>query len=73
MKIFLSVLEEINSDGEDPDLQSEEIYFDNAKSLENFYQNSIFETICFFCEKWICKKHYTQISLNYSTKNVKRN
>ena len=48
IKIFLSVLEEINSDGEDPDLQSEEIYFDNAKSLEYFYQNSIFKTICFF-------------------------
>ena len=72
MEIFLSVLEEINSDGEDPDLQSEKIYFDNAKSLENFYQNSIFETICFFCEKWICKKHYMQICFICFIKNVKK-
>ena len=73
MKIFLSVLEELNSDGEDSDLESEQIYFDNTKSLENFYQNSKFETICSFCEKWICKKHYTQICLTFSTKNVKIN
>ena len=33
MKIFLSVLEELNSDGEDPDLESEEIYFESRKFL----------------------------------------
>ena len=51
MKIFLSVLEELNSDGEDPDLESEQIYFGNTTSLENVYQNSKFETICSFLWK----------------------
>ena len=73
MKIFWCVLEELNSDGEDPDLESEEIYFEDAQSLENFYQSSNFKTFCQFCEKWICKKHYTQICLNCFTKNVKIN
>ena len=43
MKIFLSFLEQLNSDGEDPafkdeapDLESGEIDFDNFQSLENF-------------------------------------
>ena len=33
MKIFWCVLEELNSDSEDPDLESEEIYFEDAQSL----------------------------------------
>ena len=33
MKIFWCVLEELNSDGEDPDLESEEIYFEDAQNL----------------------------------------
>ena len=67
MKIFWCVLEELNSDGEDPDLESEEIYFEDAQSLQNFYQSSNIETICSFCEKWICKKtfhtHVSTVSL----------
>ena len=51
MKIFLSVLEEINSDGEDPDLQSEEIYLDNAKSLENFLSKFNFRDYLLFLWK----------------------
>ena len=73
MKIFRSVLEELNSDGEDPaledeapDLEGEEIDFDNAQSLENFLSKLKFRG-------WICKKHYTQICLNCFTKNVKIN
>ena len=73
MKIFWCVLEELNSDGEDPDVESEEIYFEDAQSLENFYQSPNFETFCSFCGKWICKKHYTQICLNCFTENVKIN
>ena len=33
MKIFWYFLEKLNSDGEDPDLESEEIYFEDAQSL----------------------------------------
>ena len=33
MKIFWFVLQELNSDGEDPDLESEEIYFKDSQSL----------------------------------------
>ena len=73
MKIFWCVLEELNSDSEDPDLGSEEIYFEDAQSLENFYQSSNFETFCSFCGKLICIEHHKQISLNCFTKNMKTN
>ena len=34
MKIFWCVLEELNFDGEDSDLESEEIYFEDAQCLK---------------------------------------
>ena len=52
MKIFRSVLEELNSDGdypaledEAPDIQGEEIDFDNTQSLENFLSKIKFRDV----------------------------
>jgi len=58
MKIFLSILKEIDSDGEDPafededpDLESEEIYFDSAQTIENFLSNLKFRDYLLFLWK----------------------
>ena len=55
MKIFLSILKEIDSDGEDPafededpDLESEEIYFDSAQTIKNFLSNLKFRDYLLF-------------------------
>ena len=76
MKIFRSVLEELNSDGEDltsedeaPDLDNE-VDFDNAQVLENFLSKPKFRDVH---QKWICKKHFTQICYTCFTKNQKIN
>ena len=58
MKIFLSFLEQLNSDGEDPafkdeapDLESWEIDFDNFQSLENFLSKLKFRDYWLFLWK----------------------
>ena len=51
MKIFWCVLQELNSDGEDPDLESEEIYFDSAQTIENFLSNLKFRDYLLFLWK----------------------
>ena len=51
MKIFWSVLEEIDSDGEDLDLESEEIYFDSAQTIEIFLSKLTFRDYFPFLRK----------------------
>ena len=86
MKIFWSILEEIDSDDEDsafededPDLESEDIYFDSAQTIESFLSKLKFrDYLPFFVKngsvKNITYKYVSTVSLKYekNLKNLKK-